>query len=166
MRLRLTPGQACFIHGWANPKRTLSWEDIASCEHMTLQHLLAGRVPIATLHQLQPDAGAWVRAKRVVLADCPQMHPWAPHPIRDFHADLGDIIEAKWGADVMQSMGLTYRDLTEIGLGFSNMGLFTHIRLLGWAQLGLTRADVQFVPEATLVHLFGLSKMDVLRSLK
>lgn len=166
MRVRLTAGQACFLHGWLWPKRYLTWEHILSGDHLTLQRLLAGNIPLGILHQLQPDVGAWIRAKRVVLADCPLMHPWAPHPVRDFHADLGDIIETQWGADTMQSVGLTYRDLTEIGLSFSNMGLFTNIRLLGWAQLGLTRADVAYVPEATLVRLFGLTKMDVLRSLR
>jgi hypothetical protein len=133
---------------------------------MTLQHLLAASIPVAQLHQLQPDAGAWIRAGRVTLADCPGMQPWAPHPIRDFHADLVDIVEAKWSADVMHSVGLTYRDLVEIGLTFHNMSFFSHITLLGWAQLGLTRADVTFVPEYTLARLFGLTKMDVIRSLK
>ena len=166
MRLRLTAGQACFIHGWLRAKRTLSWHDVAACERMTLQHLLAASIPVAQLHQLQPDAGAWIRAGRVTLADCPAMQPWAPHPIRDFHADLVDIVEAKWSADVMHSVGLTYRDLVEIGLTFHNMSFFSHITLLGWAQLGLTRADVTFVPEYTLARLFCLNKMEVMRSLK
>ena len=166
MRLRLTAGQACFVHGWLAPKRHLAWEDVLQNEHMTLAFLLSARIPVASLHQLQPDAGAWIRAKRAFLADCPAMHPWAPHPVHDFRADLGDIIETKWSADTMLSVGLTYRDLVDVGLAFSNMGLFSHISLLGWAQLGLTRADVAPVPEPTLVHLFGLSKLDVMRSLK
>lgn len=166
MRLRLTAGQACFVHGWLRPKRTLSWDDIAAAEHMTLVHLLSAGLSVAQLRQLQPDVGAWVRAGRVTLDDCPLMEPWGAHAIRDFHAGLAELAAAGWTDHQMLAAGLTYRDLTEVGLGFCNMGLFPRVQLLGWARLGLRRADVQFVPEPTLVRLFGLTKADVLRSLK
>ena len=167
MRLKLTPGQACYLHGWMAPKLTLSWQDIASEPSLTLSRLLSAGLTPAALHQVQPDAGAWVRAGRVSLSDCPSMaDPWAAHPVRDFGADLGDIAGERWPADLMQRMGLTYHDLVGIGLTPASMWLFPHVTLLGWSQLGLTRADVIAVPEASLVRLFRMTKQDVLRSLK
>ena len=166
MRLRLTAGQAVFLHGFMSPKRTLSWDDVVANDALTLSRLLAANLPLTALHHLQPDTAAWVRARRVTLADCPRMAPWGAHPTRDFGADLGSIADAKWPVDTMLAMGLTYADLQDVGLCVSNMPLFSHVRLLGWAQLGLSRAHVVDVPEPALVRLFGLSKLDVLRSLK
>lgn len=166
MRLRLTAGQAVFLHGWLTPKRSLTWADVQSCPAMTLDNLLDARIPLAALHQLQPDPSAWVRAGRATLVDCPTMAPWGAHPVRDFGAELADLVELRWPVELMLDVGLTYHDLVEIGLSFSNMRLFSWIRLLGWAQLGLRRADVKDVPEPVLVRLFGLPKLDVLRSLK
>lgn len=166
MRLRLTAGQAVFIHGWLAPKRSLTWADVETNQEMTLRRLLDARLPISALYQLQPDPAAWIRSGSVVVADCPAMVPWGAHPVRDFNAELADLVELRWPVDVMLAVGLSYRDLVEIGLSFSNMRLFSWIRLLGWAQLGLCRADVRDVPEPTLVRLFGISKLDVMRSLK
>jgi hypothetical protein len=166
MRLRLTAGQSVFLHGLMAPKRTLSWEDVLANDAFTLPRLLAANLSLVALHQLQPDPAAWVRAKRVSLPDCPLMAPWGAHPTRDFGADLGDIADAKWSVDTMLAMGLTYADLEDVGLCLSNLRLFTHVSFLGWAQLGLSRAHVADAPEHALVRLFGLSKFDVIRSLK
>jgi hypothetical protein len=166
MRLRLTAGQAVFLHGFMSPKRTLSWDDVLCNDALTMRRLLDANLSFASLHQLQPDQAAWIRAKRVALLDCPLMSAWGAHPTRDFGAEIGDIADAKWPVDTMLAMGLTYADLEDAGLCFSNMRLFNHVRLLGWAQLGLSRAHVSDVPEAVLIKLFGLSKFDVIRSLK
>ena len=166
MRIRLTAGQAVFLHGFMAPKRTLSWEDVMCTPALTLHRLLEARLSFAALHSLQPDAGAWASARRVTLADCPLMALWGAHPVRDFGADLGDIANAKWSVETMLGMGLTFDDLQDKGLCISNLMLFNHIRLLGWAQFGLTRAHVIDAPEPLLIKLFDMSKLDVLRSLK
>jgi len=108
-----------------------------------------------------------VRAHRVGLADCPSMiEPWGAHPVRDFCADLGDIAGQLWPADLLQRMGVTYQDLVGIGLTPSSMALFSNVTLLGWAQLGLTRAEVAAIPEPVLARLFRMTKADVMRSVK
>lgn len=38
--LHLTPTQSCSLHGWSNPKRTLSWDDVARNPRITLQKCL------------------------------------------------------------------------------------------------------------------------------
>ena len=167
MRLRLTAGQGCFLHGWMAPKQTLSWQDVVSTPSLTLTKLLSANLSPGALHQLQPDASAWLRAGRMTLSECPLMvDPWGAHPVRDFGADLGDIAGQRWPAELMQRMGVTYQDLKELGLTPEGMVLFTHITLHGWAQLGLTRADVVHVPETVFARLFRMTKADVLRSLK
>jgi hypothetical protein len=93
--------------------------------------------------------------------------PWGAHPIRDFSADLGDIIAQRWSAEVMHGMGLTFADLVDIGLTQHNMALFTHITLRGWAVLGFSRADADRIPHAVLARLFdNMTKADIIRSLK
>lgn len=167
MRLKLTPGQSCYLHGWLNPKPHLSWPDIRNSPHLTLQNLLSAGLDLDDLHQLQPEVSEWVKAGRVTIADCPAMADlWGAHPVRDFKADLGDIAGFKWPADVMLRAGLTYAELAELGLTPASMVVFSHITLHGWAQLGMTRADAAKFPEPVMVSLFGLPKQEVLRSLR
>ena len=168
MRLRLTPGQSCYLHGWMTPKPTLTWGDVLVTPSMTFQNLLSAGLSLAALHQLQPDASAWAKAERATLTDCPAMVDlWGAHPVKDFGADLGDICAVKWSAETMQHMGLTFNDLVQLGLTQHNMALFTHITLRGWALLGLSRADVVRVPDFVLARLFdNMTKADVMRSLK
>jgi hypothetical protein len=167
MRLRITPGQGVYLHGWLAPKLTLSWADVVENRAFTLAHLAdAAHIPLSALHQLQPDAAAWIRHGRAGLADCPRMELWAAHPLRDFKADLGELVNQGWSADALARMGVAYDDLAAVGLNAENMGLFSNLTLLGWAQLGFSRAAAAAMSEAALVRLFGMPKQDVLRSLR
>ena len=167
MRLKLTPGQSCYLHGWLNPRPHLAWTHIRANPRFTLQHLLSAGVDLDDLHRLQPDVSEWIKAGRVTMADCPLMAElWGAHPVKDFRADLGDVAGFRWSVDSMIKMGLTYRDLVELGLTPASMILFTHVTLHGWSQLGYTRADAAQVSEAVLVALFCMPKQEVLRSLK
>jgi hypothetical protein len=167
MRLKLTPGQSCYLHGWLNPKPHLSWPDIRNNPALTLQNLLSAGLDLDDLHHLQPEVSEWVKAGRVTIGDCPLMADlWGAHPVKDFKADLGDVAGFKWSADTMLKAGLTYAELVDLGLTPASMVVFTHITLYGWAQLGMTRADVARFPEPVVVSLFGLPKQEVLRSLK
>jgi hypothetical protein len=149
------------------PKLTLSWQDVVSNSSLTFSKLLSAKLSPGALHQLQPDATAWFSAGRVTMAECPLMaDQWGAHPVRDFGADLGDIAGQNWPADLLQRMGVTYQDLVGVGLTPASMALFSSITLLGWAQLGLTRAEVAGIPEPMLVRLFRMTKADVMRSVK
>ena len=53
-----------------------------------------------------------------------------------------------------------------VGLTPPSMALFSSITLLGWGQLGLTRAEVAAMPEPVLARLFRMTKADVMRSVK
>lgn len=167
MRLKLTPGQSCYLHGWLNPKPTLCWADVRGNPSLTLRNLVSAGIDLDDLHHLQPETAQWVKAGRVTIADCPAMAElWGAHPVRDFKADLGDIAGFKWSAETMRGVGLSYAELVELGLTPGSMVVFTHITLHGWAQLGMTRADAQAISEPALVSLFNLPKQEVLRALK
>jgi hypothetical protein len=165
MRIKLTAGQAVSVHGWWRARESLTWPDVLAKEGLTLAYLLSLNIPEQDLHLLQPDLQAWIRAERAGLADCPRMRLWEAHPIRDFKADLADLISMGWPPDSLARMGVGYADLQALGVTPETMGLFNYT-LLMWATLGFQRAHAEHVPPNTLFRLFKMSKQDVLASLR
>lgn len=165
MRITLTAGQAVSIHGWMRARYSLTWGDVLINEGLGFSSLLAFNLREQDLYVLQPDLQAWVRAGKAQLADCPRMRPWDAHPVRDFRADLADIVGMHWPADVMGKMGVTYDDLLQLGLTADTMTLFNYT-LLMWASMGFRRQHAETVPPNTLYRLFGMTKQDVLASLR
>ena len=167
MRIPLTPGQAVTIHGWINPKETLSWMDILANPDLSIKFLTTTtKIPKELLHRLQPDITAWVRAERVSLAEVPKyLNTWVAHPLRDLKADLGDIMELKWDAKTMRTAGVTYSDLKEAGMTHDTMGLFDYT-LYDWSTLGFSKTDAESLPAHALGRLFGMTKHDVIRCLR
>jgi hypothetical protein len=165
MRIVLTPGQAVSIHGWWRARSGLTWGDVLSNEALTFASLLSFNLKEPDLYVLQPDLQAWIRAGKATLADCPRMRPWDAHPVRDFKADLADIIGMHWPTETMVKMGVTYDDLTGLGLTAETMILLNYT-LMMWATMGFRRHHAEPVPPNTLYRLFGLAKQDVLASLR
>ncbi len=166
MKIPLTPGQAVTAHGWIRARRCLTWGDVLSNDALTFKFLLATvRLPEHTLFALQPDLEAWVRAERATLEDAPHMLAWGAHPIRDFRADLADLIRMGWSPDAFKRLGVTMDDLTAVGLTPDNMRIFG-FTLHGWATLGMTRAYAERIPMHTLYQLFRVPRPDVLASLR
>lgn len=166
MKIPLTPGQAVTAHGWIRARRCLTWGDVLSNDTLTFKFLLATvRLPEHTLFALQPDLEAWVKAERATLEDAPHMLAWGAHPIRDFRADLADLIRMQWSPDTFKRLGVTMDDLTAVGLTPDNMRIFG-FTLHGWATLGLTRAYAERIPVHTLFQLFRVPRPDVLASLR
>ena len=167
MSVPLTPGQAVWIHGVWNPKRRLCWSDIADNPTLTLKSLTDARVSLGALHTLQPDPVQWISLGKMELNDCLNATSlWGTHPIRHFHADLGDIASAKWTPEQLSRMRVTYQDLLHIGLTPESMRLFTHITLTAWGTLGFTKEHIEKFTEAQAVRLFGIPKQDVMRALQ
>ena len=165
MRIVLTPGQAVSIHGWWRARLGLTWGDVLSNEALTFASLLLFNLKEQELYVLQPDLQAWIRAGKATLADCPRMRPWDAHPVRDFKADLADVIGMHWPTETMVKMGVTYEDLTGLGLTAETMILLNYT-LMMWATMGFRRHHAEPVPPPTLYRLFGLAKQDVLASLR
>lgn len=165
MRITLTPGQAVSIHGWWHARGALTWGDVLASEALGFAELLAFNLKEQELYVLQPDLQAWIRAGKATLADCPRMRPWDAHPVRDFKADLADIIGMHWPTETMTKMGVTYDDLLGLGLTPETMTLLNYT-LMMWVSMGFRRHHAEPVPPNTLYRLFGLTKQDVLASLR
>jgi hypothetical protein len=166
MKIQLTPGQSVTIHGWSNPKDTLSWTDILSKSNLTFKYLTKeANIPKELLHRLQPDIQAWKKAERIDLLDTPHLTPWSAHPIRDLQADLSDIIQLEWPAETLKRTGVTFQDLLDIGLGPETMGMFRYT-LYDWSSIGFSKSEADKIQAQHLVRLFNLTKPDVMRCLK
>lgn len=166
MKIPLTPGQAVTVHGWVRARRCLTWGDVLANEALTFKFLLnTCRLTDSQLFVLQPDLDAWIRAERVALEDAPHMAAWGAHPIRDFHADLAQLINTDWPPETFRRLGVTVDDLAGVGLTPDTMVLFG-FTLHGWATLGLSRAFAERIPVHTLYRLFRMPRGDVLASLR
>ena len=166
MRIPLTAGQAVTIHGWMNPKETLTWTDVLNNEALTFGFLHgSARIAKELLHRMQPDITAWVSSGRAGIEDLQHLGPWGAHPIRDLKADLGDVIHMRWGAQALSRAGVTYSDLVEAGMTHESMGLLG-FTLYDWGLIGFTEADAEKIPAAILGRLFNLTPSGVARCLK
>jgi hypothetical protein len=165
MRITLSPGQAVTIHGWLRARQTLTWGDVLANQELEFSKLLSFNLGEQELYVLQPDLQAWVRSAKATLADCPKMRAWDAHPIRDFKADLADIVGAHWPHETLSRMGVTYDDLLGLGLTPETMNLFGYT-LTMWASAGFRRSHAEVVPPNTLFRMFGMTKQDVLASLR
>ena len=166
MKIPLTPGQAVTAHGWVRARCCLTWGDVLANEGLTFRFLLnTCRLPESQLFTLQPDLEAWVKADRATLEDAPHMAAWGAHPIRDFHADLAELIRMGWPPETFKRLGVTVDDMAGVGLSPDTMMLFG-FTLHGWATLGLSRAFAERIPVHTLFRLFKMPRMDVLASLR
>ena len=165
MRISLTPGQAVTIHGWLRARQTLTWGDVLALQGLDYSKLLTFNVVEQDLYVLQPDLQAWIRPGKAVLADCPKMRPWDAHPIRDFKADLADIVGAHWPHETLIRIGVTYDDLLGLGLTAETMNLFGYT-LMMWTSMGFRRSHAETIPPNTLFRMFGMAKQDILASLR
>ena len=165
MRISLTPGQAVTIHGWMRARQALTWGDVLTNEALDFGRLLSFNLAEQDLYVLQPDLQAWIRPGKAALADCPKMRAWDAHPIKDFKADLADLVGTHWPHETLTRMGVTYDDLLGLGLTPETMNLFGYT-LMMWASIGFRRSHADVIPPNTLFRLFGMAKQDVLASLR
>ena len=165
MRITLTPGQAVTIHGMWRARLSLTWGDVLTNETLTFAGLLTFNITEQSLYVLQPDLQAWIKAKKATLQDCPRMRAWDAHPVKDFKADLADLIATRWASDTMTRVGVGYDELQELGLTPETMNLFGYT-LMMWSSIGFRRSHAETVPPNTLFRLFGMTKQDVLASLR
>lgn len=166
MKIPLTPGQAVTVHGWIRARRCLTWGDVLSRDEVTFRFLLNQcRLPEHVLFTLQPDLESWIKTDRAKLEDAPNMLAWGAHPIRDFHADLAELIRMEWTPETFKRLGVTVDDLVSVGLTPDTMMLFG-FTLHGWATIGLSRDFAERIPPHTLFRLFRMPRMDVLASLR
>lgn len=164
--IKLTPGQAVLLHSWSYPRLSLQWSDVVENDALTFVKCRECNVALKQLHLMQPDVREWKQHGGVTLQHLPEMqHLWQVHPVRDMQADLSDLLQARWTADVMRRMKVTIQELRDIGLTADNMALFG-FSLFGWVSLGMTASDVHEMSDAQIARNFGLTRQAVLQILK
>jgi hypothetical protein len=156
----LTPGQAVWLHGWAAPKPVLRWADVVDSEAITFARCRAANLSLRQLHTLQPDVTEWVKHGGVTLRDAADMcELWTFDVLRDFGADLADVLSQRWGADTLRRMGATYERLARVGLTPETMRLFG-FTARGWAALGMRRENLDALSDAHIHAVFALTRQE------
>lgn len=168
MHLKLTNGQGVFLFGWSAPQTLLRWSDVVSDKgntprRRTFQLLLACGLSEQSLKELQPSVQEWIDHGNVSIEDARNMVLWPLHPIRDLHCDMATILLMKFSASELLSMGVTYEDLSTVGMTAVHMKLFG-FSLSQWVRLGLRRSHVEMLDETRLTHVFGMPKTMILMS--
>lgn len=159
--LYLTNAQCTRIHGWFNPKRTLSWEDIVSKPSLTVRYLTEhGLVTDTQLHMLQPDVHEWIRFKGVSFEDVPRMTLWPLHPITHLRGDLSDIVEGRYGAKLLKQLGINFQMLKAMGLTAEWMKML-NFQLREWVDLGLTAQEAEVFTDREIYFLFGTTSTNL-----
>jgi hypothetical protein len=145
--LQLDPVQSCRIHGWMNPKRTLSWDDLCNggsggSKGLTLSRCLEEGLSAEDLRTLQPDVGMWVKHKGVSFEDVCSMTAWPLHPVHDLRGNISDLASMHYPASVLRDLGITYaylRDDMHMDDEWMRMMRYTPAE---WAVLGMKKQDV------------------------
>lgn len=162
----LTAGQAVFLYGWLGAKYNLLWEDVIQHPSIDFSKLMRANLSLDQIYQIQPDIKKWIKHDKISKAHIPDIiHKWDFDAIHDFHLDIGDLAQPSFSVETLKKMGINYQTLCDLGLTGENMRLFTHITLMGWGQLGFTRAHASKITESNLLYCFGMNKQAVLSCL-
>jgi hypothetical protein len=135
MTVRLTPRQSTLIHGWWDPRPTLTWEDVRR-RKLNLDFLLntACLRPV-DLVVIQPDPRQWVQHTGASLKHARQMIVWPANPFTHLGADLADVLSMKLTMAEMVRMDITYRQLLANGMNEKTERLFRFDEE-EWSMLG------------------------------
>jgi hypothetical protein len=158
--LPLTPGQAVWLHGWGAPRPVLRWCDVVDTENITFAQCRAVNLSLRQLHTLQPDAAEWVSHGGVTLCDAADMcELWTVDVLRDFRADLADVLSLRCGADTLCRMGVTHEGLARVGMTPETMRMFG-FTARGWAALGFRREHLDALSDAHIHMVFALTRQE------
>lgn len=161
MPITLTPGQAVSIHGWATPRLSLRWRDVADRHDLTYGLCRKLGLTPRDLHRLQPSIAEWVQHGAAGVEHALEMHElWDLHPIRDLRADLADILSLRWGSETLARMRVTYEDLIQAGMTPATMRLFG-LTVAGWISLGFSRQHLATMTDADVHAVFLLTRQEV-----
>lgn len=160
--IQLTPMQSCALHGWTNPRRILTWDDLCKNPSLTIQKCLAHGVRIEDLHDMQPDIYMWIMHKQVSFPDVERMLAWPLHPIHHLSGNISDLASMRYKPSVLRKLGITYEYLrTEMCMDDKWMKMFSY-EPNQWAEIGFTRFHATAMGPYRLLEVFGLDQDTVL----
>lgn len=164
--LKLTDWQSVCIHGWFNPKRTLTWDDIEGStgggRNITAHIIIQSGVQQAQLKLLQPDVFKWVQAGKVDFSDVPNMLEFPVHPILHLNGNISTLLEYRYSTATLARLELDYRRLRTIGMSDKWMHMLQYSTREWVLTLGLSIDDVarDFTEEGAKL-VFGMSKTNL-----
>jgi hypothetical protein len=154
--IQLEPLQSCILHGWANPRRTLSWEDVCKNKGITIQKCMDAGLSLEDVRSLQPDPKMWVRHKGVSLSDVELMVAWPLHPINDLEGNISDLVALHYQPHVHRALGITYSYLrTVLGMDDEWMRMMQYTPLQ-WAEMDFTKQDAVDMGRRRIYNVFGM----------
>jgi hypothetical protein len=167
MFIHLTAAQATGIHRWGSMlKTTLTWRDVEDREDITFDLLLSMSINPRDMQRMQPDVRLWVQHAHCTPAHAKAMLAWPANPISDLGGDLADVIAMRATSKQLKTMGVTYRQLMDVGMTPDTMRLIG-LNFQGWIDLGLTLDDVaRGFTDAQLSRVFQLTRTAVMASFR
>ena len=167
MFVRLTPSQSTRVHGWGDKlKTTLTWRDVEDREDIDFDVLMGANLDPRELKRLNPDVRQWVQHAGCGPQHAKDMLAWPAHPLLDLGGDLSDIIALRATSKQLKLMGVTYRQLREVGLTPETMRLM-NLNFQGWIDMGMTLEDTSnHFTDAQLGRVFLLTRSAVSASFR
>ena len=132
--ISLTPRQSTLIHGWLNPVRTLTWNDVKK-KKLTFDFLIEAKLRPSDLAMIQPDPIQWVKHAGATLKNARQMIVWPANPFLHLGADLADVLSMKLSVDELIRMDVSHAQLIIHGMN-AKTELFFRFDQEEWSMLG------------------------------
>jgi hypothetical protein len=160
MHIVLTPAQAVTLHGWLNPREMLTWQDVVNNENITFTHCRACNISLKNLHKIQGTIAPWLEHGAVTMGQAVEMSEfWEVNLIPDFHVDLSDVLSMQLTPEQLRKVSVTYDALLNLGMTPATMQLFG-FTLTQWMNIGLQRKHLQYMTDAHIVTLFGMTRQN------
>lgn len=162
--IHLTPMQSCALHGWTNPRRTLTWDDLCKNKSLTLKKCLDNGLRAEDLRDLQPDVYMWIMHKEASFHDVERMLAWPLHPIYHLSGNISDLASMRYPPAVLRRLGITYDYLrTDMFMDDAWMKMLSYTPDQ-WAEIGFTRSHAAAMGKFRLLDIFGLDYDSVMMS--
>lgn len=165
LSIELSPYQSIMIHGWMQPCSVLNWRHVLNNPKLTWQFLRSLGIAPQELKRIQPDPDMWVKHCNIRLFMLPDMVCFPVHPIRHLCADISEIWQMQLTSQQLQSMGVTYQELVDIGLTREIMARWA-FPLSRWHALGLRAEDIEDWPVQDSARAFKLSTQQAVSELR
>lgn len=163
--MKITPYQSIQIFGWwAQPRLTLTWEDI---KHRNISWRILREMGFEPdeLKNIQPDKTEWTGRGGLQICDIADMVVFPVNPLTDFRADLAELWNLKCTPVQLRQMGVTFKQLLMRGLNPDIMFYFD-FTFADWVKLGLTSEDIDGMSEENCKKIFSVGKAELLQIYK
>ena len=161
----LTPYQSVMIHGWMKPSSVLNWRHILQNPSLTWEYLRSLGLSPQQLKRIQPDPDMWVRHCNIRLNMLLDMTCFPVHPIHHLKADISELWQMQFNSQQLEAMGVTYRELVDIGLTREIMARWA-FPLARWHALGLRAEDIESWPVQDSSRAFRIPTQQAVSELR